>query len=69
MLKILFLLLTFAAIGLTVFYGIFYESPVAGSTYQDSYAILSLLAAIIFAGLFYALFVNKEETDSSVLMK
>ncbi len=69
MLKILLLLLAFAAIGLSVFYALIYQSPTPGATYQDSYALLSLGAAIIFSGLFYALIVNKERAEANMLLK
>jgi hypothetical protein len=68
MLKILLLLLALAALGLTVFYGIYYKSPIQGATYQDTYAILSLMAATIFSGLLFALYVNQEKSDNTILL-
>ena len=69
MLKLLLLLFSLAALGLTVFYGLIYQSPIQGATYQDSYALLSLGAAIIFSGLFYALIVNREKMDDGRLLE
>lgn len=67
MTNILFLLLALAAIGLTVFYGIYYEVSIPGATYNQTYAWLSILAAIIFGGLFYASRVNREKSKTSML--
>lgn len=69
MLNILLLILTLAALGLTVFYGIFYEVSIPGATYHQTYAWLSLLTAIIFGGLFYAGKVNRETVEPNVLLK
>jgi hypothetical protein len=67
MVKILLLLLTIAAIGLTIFYAAIYESSIPGATYQDTYAVLSLGAAIIFSGLLYGLTLNKAKNESTLL--
>lgn len=69
MINILFLLLTFAALALTIFYGVFYEVSIAGANYHQTYTWLSLLAAIIFGGLFYAGKVNRDRAETNVLLK
>lgn len=68
MINILFIILTLAALALTVFYGVFYEVSSPGATYHQTYAWLSLLAAIIFGGLFYAGKVNREKVEPNVLL-
>ena len=69
MTNILFLILAFSALGLTAFYGVFYEVSIPGATYHHTYAWLSLLAAIIFGGLFYAGRVNREQAEANALLK
>jgi hypothetical protein len=67
MINILFLILTMAAIGTGVWYMWFYESSIPGATYQDTYVLISLAAAIIFGGLFLAGRVNREQSQANVL--
>lgn len=67
MLNKLFLLLTAIALGITVWYMWFYESSIPKAEYQYTYALISLSAAVIFGGLWYAGNVNKEEARANVL--
>lgn len=69
MTNILFLILAVAAIGLFIYYGIFYEVSIPGATYNETYAWLSILAAIIFGGLFYASRVNRGKSRTSMLFE
>jgi hypothetical protein len=55
------------AFGLTFHYGIFYEVSILGATYNDTYALLSITAAIIFGGLFFASRVNREKPKTTML--
>lgn len=67
MTNILFLLLAMAAVGLFLYYGIFYEVSIPGATYNQTYAWLSILAAIIFGGLFSASMVNRGKSRANML--
>lgn len=67
MLNKLFLLLAVAALGTMVWYFWFYESPLPGAQYQQTYALISLTAAVIFGGLWYAGRVHKDDVNASVL--
>ncbi len=67
MTKILFLTLALTAVGLFIYYGLFYEVSIPGATYNQTYALLSILAAIIFGGLFFASRANRQTSKSGML--
>jgi cytochrome c biogenesis protein CcdA len=67
MINYLFLFLTFAAAATTVYYGFYYEASIPGATYHQNYAWLSILAAIIFGGLFFASRVNRSRSEANIL--
>lgn len=69
MLNVLFLILTLVSVGLTVYYGAFYEVSIPGAKYHETYTWLSIGAAIIFAGLFYASRVNRGKARPNVLLE
>lgn len=69
MTNILFIILALAAVGLFIFYGFFYEVSISGATYNQTYAWLSIGAAIIFSGLFYASRVNRGKSRTSMLFE
>lgn len=65
--KYLYLFLTLTAIGTAVWYLAFYEPSTPGANYQNTYAYISLGAAIIFGGLFAATSFNREKLKSKRL--
>lgn len=66
--KILYLILTMAATGTAVWYVAFYEPSVPGATYHNTYAYISIGAAIIFAGLFVATMLGREPVKANQLL-
>lgn len=62
-----FLFLAVAAVGLAVWYTAFYESATPNAQYPITYAWLSMLSAIIFAGLWYAGIINRKKNDTTIL--
>jgi ribose/xylose/arabinose/galactoside ABC-type transport system permease subunit len=68
MTRLLYLLLTFAAIGAAVWYTGYYQSATPGATYPVTYTYLSMIAAVIFGGLFAASFVNRGKESPNALL-
>lgn len=68
MTKYLYLILTFAALATAVWYIAFYEPSTPDATYQNTYAYISLGAALIFGGLFVANFLNREKLKPNQLL-
>lgn len=68
MTKYLYLFLTLASIAAAVWYIAFYEPSTPGATYQSTYAYISIGAAVIFAGLFAANFLNREKISPNQLL-
>ena len=66
LLKLLYIVLAFAALGTTFYYGVYYEAA-EGATYHQTFAWLSVGAMMIFGGLFYASIVNKGESQGSII--
>jgi len=66
--KYLYLFLALAAIATALWYIIFYEPSTPGATYQNTYAFISLGAAIIFGGLFLANSLNREKLKPNRLL-
>lgn len=58
--KYLYLFLTFAALATALWYIAFHEPSTPGATYQNTYAYISLGAAIIFGSLFASTFLSRE---------
>jgi len=68
MTRYLYLFLTLTSIGAAVWYIAFYEPLTPGATYQNTYAYISIGAAIIFGGLFLANFLNREKLNPNQLL-
>lgn len=68
MTRILYLLLTLAAIGAAIWYTAFYQPSTPDATYPVTYTYLSMIAAVIFGGLFAAGFVNRSRKNPNVLL-
>lgn len=68
MTKYIYLFLTLASVGAAVWYIAFYEPSTPGATYQNTYAYISIGAAIIFGGLFMANFMNRENLKTNHLL-
>jgi hypothetical protein len=66
--RVLYLLLTLAAITTAVWYVAFYEPDTPGATYHSTYAYISIGAAVIFAGLFVATLLGRERARTNQLL-
>jgi FtsH-binding integral membrane protein len=69
MLNVLYFTLALLATLVTVWYTWFYQVSIPGTQYNYTYAGIALMAAIIFAGLWLAGIVNKEQTKSRIIIK
>lgn len=68
MVKYLYLFLTLAAIATAVWDFAFHEPLTPGATYQNTYAYISIGAALIFGGLFVANFLTREQMKPNRLL-
>lgn len=67
--KILYFFLTLAAAGTAIWYVAFYEPAAPGATYHNTYAYISIGAAVIFAGLFVATLLGREPAKANQLLE
>lgn len=68
MTKLLYFLLTLAAIGVAVWYTAYYQPTTPGATYPVTYTYLSVIAAVIFGGLFAATFLKRDNKSPNALL-
>lgn len=69
MLNLFYLFMAFVAFAITVFYTWFYEVSIPGGQYHYTYAGVAFTAALIFAGLWLAGRINRDEARSRVLIE
>lgn len=69
MLNILYFILTVTAVGLAVWYGIFYQPADPGADYHMTYSGVSIAAAVIFSGLFASGFLNRRKENPKMLLE
>lgn len=62
MLNAFYLILAVMATGVTFYYTFFYEVSIPGGQYHYTYAGLALMAAVIFAALWLARVINKDNS-------